>query len=220
MITWKGQLVKPCMWFAAVMQSDECCRPGLYITLYAIQAHVACIVVMELFSYETCFAPSLSGVFISINGASSYTSKTQKSAFPLQTLLSFQMETVCWCHISFPQWSWPWGVASTSLHHWEDGTVKRRSHDLWPCSMDCVWLLFTPELSYVDTKWLSHFGRQWEKQERGSVLSGQHRNSATQSDNTEKYIQIRQTASSLALHISSPPPHPYFQTEKWQVWIC
>lgn len=48
-------------------------------------------------------------------------------------------------------------------HCRRDGTVEKRSHNLWLCSVDSIWLLFTPELSCVDTKWLSHSGRQWEK---------------------------------------------------------
>lgn len=37
----------------------------------------------------------------------------------------------------------------------EDDTEERRSRDLSLYTMDCVWLLFTPELSCVDTKWLT-----------------------------------------------------------------
>lgn len=111
-------------------------------------------------------------------------------------------------------------------HCRDDGAGEERSHNLWPRSLDSVWLLFTPELSCVDTKWLTPSDSQWEKQKGGSVLSGQHRNSATQSDNTENTFTSHKLPCPWPPTISSPPL-PYFLWKKkkktvgnWQVWIC
>lgn len=87
----------------------------------------------------------------------------------------------------------------------EDVAGERRSCNLWPLSMDSVWLLFTPVLSCVDTKWLRYSDRQWEKRERGGTLSGQHRNSATQSDNTENTFTSDKLPHPWPPTISSPP---------------
>lgn len=217
------------MWFAAVTQCDECCRPGLYITLYAIQAHVTWIEVMDLSSYETHSARRRVYPFLSMKQPATLP-KIQKTHLVFANIAEFShrncvlvshwLSTVVMTLRCCQHKSTPHG------HCREDDTVERRSHDLWPCSVDSVWLLSTAELSCVDTKWLSYSDRQWEKQERGSVLSGQHRNSATQSDNRENTFTWDKLPRPWPPTISFPLLRYFLWTkkkktvQKWQVWIC
>lgn len=169
-------------------------------------------------------------ISISLNEATRYTTKIQKTHLVFANIAEFShrncvlvshwLSTVVMTLRCCQHKSTPHG------HCREDDTVERRSHDLWPCSVDSVWLLSTAELSCVDTKWLSYSDRQWEKQERGSVLSGQHRKSATQSDNRENTFTWDKLPRPWPPTISFPLLRYFLWTkkkktvQKWQVWIC
>lgn len=182
-------------------------------------------------------ASSLRGFFFSINEATTtlpepgagglwQNAKLQgRRQYEYQKNVSFLLFTQTQYACVFPSRAahWPSTVvmplrwcqhkSSPRSHCRDDGTWEERGYDLWPGSMDSVWLLFTPELSCVDTKWLNHSGRQWARQTRGSVLSDQRRNPATQSDNT-KHIHNQTNRPVPGLPLSSLLLHLYCLLKK------
>lgn len=137
----------------------------------------------------------------------SVTPATTQPQFKKSTFF-FHIETVSLWQSGFPQWSRPWGVANISLRHMatvEKMAQKRRvttsDHAAWTASSFCS---LGAELCWHE---MSSLFWQLEK-ERGSVLSGRRRNSATQSDNTENTFTSDKLPHPWPPTISSPP-FPY-----------
>lgn len=149
-------------------ESDECCRSGLDITLYASQANVTCIKVMEVVWRVLCSFPrgwEGGAGLIYTEDPSIYTAGVKALFFSHRN--------------SRPVSYWPPAVVAavmtlrccrhTSVPHGccvKDDTKQGRSHNLCTCSIDSV----SAELWSVDTKWLSHPDRQKEAGGRRCVI--------------------------------------------------
>lgn len=165
-------------------------------------------------------------ISISINEASRYTANIQKQHRVFTNVFEFSHRN---CMLMS---HWLSTVVMTlrccqhksTLHGLcrEDGTVERRRHDLWPCSMDSIWLLFTVELSCVDTKWLSYFDSEESRREAVCYQA----NIGTQPLRviTEKTHSHQTNCVVPGLPLSplllSPTSFEKKKKKKWQVWIC